>query len=195
MSSRKYNHYPVEQMKLWIAEGKTQQWIGDQLGFSHKLIYKACKKHGIRCHRTGPRAADGHPEWKGGVHVSRGGYRHLYCPEHPTCLALNAIREQKANGGWYRKDRYVPEHRLVMEASLGRYLTPQEVVHHRNGDVQDNRIENLQLFESNGAHLAETLKGKCPKWTEQGKAAILRAIRQQKSIPADHPKLCEQPMP
>lgn len=174
--------YPVDEIRDSIAAGQTQQQIADRLKQTHdprisaKLIYKVCKKWGIVCQRTGPRSGSGHPEWKGGRIEDRNGYWHVWAPEHPECLRVNEARRLKANGGYYRKEKYIQEHRLVMEKHLGRYLQPNEVVHHLNDDKKDNRIENLQLFDSNARHLAETLKGKCPKWGPSG-LANMRAAR------------------
>jgi endogenous inhibitor of DNA gyrase (YacG/DUF329 family) len=75
--------------------------------------------------------------WRGGRYIEPGkGYVMVYLPGHPRA----------------RKNHYVCEHILVMEAHLGRPLAPGECVHHRNRVKHDNRIENLQLFVSNGEH-------------------------------------------
>lgn len=65
------------------------------------------------------------------------GYVYLHVPNHPAAT----------------KAGYVMEHRLVMEQHLGRYLTGVEEVHHINEVKDDNRIENLLLFQSRSSHL------------------------------------------
>jgi hypothetical protein len=69
-----------------------------------------------------------------------------------------------------------------MEKHIGRHLTPDEVVHHKNGDKQDNRIENLELFDTNAKHLADTLVGHCPNWSPRG-LANMRATSVLRGFP------------
>lgn len=164
-NKREYD-WPIEQIRSWILEGRTHDWIAARYGVCSQLISKTCKRHGIQCHRTGPRAADGHPEWKGGRNLDKDGYVLIYAPNHPM-----------ARGS---KKMYVLEHRLVMAQWIGRNLLKTEVVHHKNGIHDDNRIENLVLYPTNGDHLRDELTGRCPKWSKDGKARILAALRSRK---------------
>lgn len=55
----------------------------------------------------------------------------------------------------YNKKGNVKQHRLVMENHLGRRLSENEVVHHKNGDKTDNSIDNLEVMtrsEHNSLH-------------------------------------------
>jgi hypothetical protein len=73
--------------------------------------------------------------WKGGV-ITRGGRRCIYAPEHP-----------------HARNKYVYEYRLVAEQTLGRILSPTEVVHHIDGDKHNNAPDNLMVISSQAEHM------------------------------------------
>src|SRR5262245_15620968 len=84
--------------------------------------------------------------WNGGRTTDRNGYVLILAPEHPNAYASG----------------YVLEHRMVMADHLGRKLSRSEHVHHINGNVADNRLENLELL-SDGEHARHHSTGR--KWT------------------------------
>ena len=88
-----------------------------------------------------------HWHWKGGRVLTTDGYWEVYSPEHPYRNRFNKVRE----------------HRLIMEKKLGRYLESWEVVHHKNRDRQDNRLENLELLSEH----EHCLLHKVEKWTKK----------------------------
>ncbi len=75
------------------------------------------------------------PSWKGGITIHSKGYIYEYAPDHPA----------QSNG-------YVLQHRLVAERKLGRYLCPEEVAHHKDGNKQNNRPDNIEVFKGQRDH-------------------------------------------
>jgi transposase len=110
-------------VQAW-ADGQSKSAIAREFGTTQHIVERVLRDTGIAdiCERPKAVRGEQHGRWKGGRVRTSEGYVKVRVP-----------------GG------YAPEHRLVMEAALGRELAPHETVHHINGVKDDNRLENLQL--------------------------------------------------
>lgn len=125
---RTYDHAYI------IKEYQNGRSLGDisrELGAHETGLYQILTKNNI------PRRTAG-SYWVGKKLVKntkrfyiRVGYKVIYTPFHPYA---------DIHG-------YVPEHRLVMEKYIKRFLNPEEIVHHKNENKLDNRPENLYLTD------------------------------------------------
>ena len=76
-----------------------------------------------------------HPSYKSGSYITEYGYRVIFTRGHP-----------RARKG------YVFEHILVMEKHLGRYISRNEYIHHKDHNRLNNNIDNLVLCSSIKEH-------------------------------------------
>lgn len=79
--------------------------------------------------------------WKGGVKISNG-YIYYLLPKHPNS-------DQKG---------YIKRARIVVEKKINRYLKPYEIVHHIDGNRQNDKEENLKLMLRE-EHTSRHMKG------------------------------------
>jgi len=129
--------------------------IAKELGFGKTYLYSFLKQYNIPIRnmqeagklRRGKYTGINNFTWKGGRYKDKSGYVLISHPSHPN---------SGSNG-------YIREHRFVMEKKIGRYLTPLEVVHHKNGIKDDNRIENLELVHQSKNLMYMLNAIKCPK--------------------------------
>jgi hypothetical protein len=111
-----------------------------------KYCSKACsdtktlflKGHASKATSGSFKSGKDHPKWQGWRYAGRHHkYRLLLLPNHPFA----------DKRGYYR------EHRYVLEQKLGRYLTPNEEVHHIDGNGLNNDPSNLRLMKNKHYHL------------------------------------------
>jgi hypothetical protein len=101
---------------------------------TEKILQSTVIKRGFTkscgCLRKEGKKGINSPGWKGGRRKGPKGYVLIYMPNHPNV----------------KQDGYVWEHQYIMSEYLGRPLTKDETVHHKNGIRNDNKIENLELM-------------------------------------------------
>lgn len=95
-----------------------------------KKYTKNCSRECSNRSQSSRQFGESNPNYKDGKKITDQGYVQLLVgKDHPMA----------GRGG------YVLEHRYVMSQFLDRPLRRCEVIHHLNGNRQDNRIENLEL--------------------------------------------------
>ena len=114
-----------------------EKWVAPSRIASGQDTLEYCSR---TCAGVG-RCGSNHHQWKGGTRKDKDGYVLVYKPEHPSS-----------------RRGYIRQHRLIMESVIGRYLTDTEVVHHKNDNPSDNRIDNLELYDSNARHKSDDSK-------------------------------------
>lgn len=105
-----------------------ERWVMLYRGEPEFLVCRKCGRSAV------DQSSTKNPNWKGGRITTGGGY-----------IAIK-LSKQDPFIGMATKVRYVLEHRLVMAKHLRRALLKTEIVHHRNGIKDDNRIENLEIL-------------------------------------------------
>lgn len=78
---------------------------------------------------------------------------------NPVPASRYRVFQQNSSGGktrWWvpsREGKRIAWARIVMWDQIGREPTAREVVHHVNGNSEDDRPENLELFASHSEHM------------------------------------------
>ena len=123
------------------TQGKMIKQIAKEIGVTRDTIGYWLRANNIK---TKSPCRENHPQWKGGRFVGKkDGY-------------IRVRTEQIMDNGYAL---YMLEHRFVMEKHLGRKLKKDEIVHHIDGDRQNNNVENLEILSPSGHRVLKYAAG------------------------------------
>jgi hypothetical protein len=125
---------------------------GTKFSNEHKAALSASFQRSLT-HKSKNQRGDKNPGYKGG-RIDKNGYHVLFID-----------------------GKQVAKHRQVMEKMIGRKLTDEETVHHKNGQRSDNRESNLELWSS-GNPKGQRIEDKV-QWA-------MELLRDYGAIPSSH---------
>lgn len=138
-SKRKYNLTTSQSNRMvqMYKAGSSCEVIAAEIGVPWLVVNKRLKELGVQLRPAGFQTGENHHGWNGGESTHPNGYVYVRVYEDNPffCMANEKVKNAS----------YVLKHRLVMAQELGRPLTPDETVHHIDGDRSNNDISNLQL--------------------------------------------------
>lgn len=87
--------------------------------------------------------------WAGGVSNHTDGYIYERHTDHPYASRGYVLQHRLVAERWLREN--LPDSPFLIQLGDNSYLKPEYVVHHKNLDRKDNRVENLQVV-TNSEH-------------------------------------------
>lgn len=138
----------------WVRDGRRQYCSKTCHGKATLAGQRLGKKHSEETRQKLSKANKGKlkkqnsPRWREGRYFDKAGYVHVMIDTLPEQVQVVA-RQMKSKSGYY-----ILEHRIVAAMKLGRPLTKQEIVHHKDGHKGNNAPANLFVVER-GLHSLE----------------------------------------
>ena len=136
---------------LYAHKGLSAKEIAQRIGTSSQTVFMMLKQYDIP---RRPRLVSIHgPKRKRNQKgfFEFNGYRYIRINRGDPLFCMG-VKSKSHN-----HSKFVGEHRIVMARHIGRPLERWEIVHHKNHQRGDNRLENLELVNRAVEHHSETI--------------------------------------